>query len=65
MRKGGAKVLNRLPPKPDTKALAQLGDDRVLAESTRRLFSAGFAWGVIAGAETIEWLADQVGVRLA
>ncbi len=29
------------------KALARLGDDRVLAEMTRRIFSAGFVWSVI------------------
>jgi 3-methyladenine DNA glycosylase Tag len=47
-RKGGAKVLQRLlPPRPDPKALAKLRDDRVLAEITRRVFSAGFAWSVI------------------
>jgi 3-methyladenine DNA glycosylase Tag len=47
-RKGGAKALNKLlPPLPDPKALAKLGDDRVLAEMTRRVFSAGFAWSVI------------------
>ena len=47
-RKGGPKALNKLlPPKPDLKALAKLGDDRVLAEMTRRAFSAGFAWSVI------------------
>jgi 3-methyladenine DNA glycosylase Tag len=47
-RKGGAKALKALlPPKPDLKALAKLGDDRVLAEMTRRAFSAGFAWSVI------------------
>jgi len=47
-RKGGPKALNKLlPPKPDPKALAKLGDDRVLAEMTRRAFSAGFAWSVI------------------
>ena len=47
-RKGGAKALNKLlPPKPAPKALAKLGDDRVLAEMTRRAFSAGFAWSVI------------------
>ena len=47
-RKGGAKALSRLlPPKPDPKALSKLGDDRVLAEMTRRAFSAGFAWSVI------------------
>ena len=47
-RKGGAAALNRLmPPKPDPKALAVLKDDRVLAEMTKRVFSAGFAWSVI------------------
>jgi 3-methyladenine DNA glycosylase Tag len=47
-RKGGAKALEKLlPEKPDVKALARLGDDRVLAEMTRRVFSAGFAWSVI------------------
>jgi 3-methyladenine DNA glycosylase Tag len=47
-RKGGAAALDRLmPPKPDPKALAALKDDRVLAEMTKRVFSAGFAWSVI------------------
>jgi len=47
-RKGGPKVLARLLPEPpDLKALARLKDDRVLAEMTRRVFSAGFAWSVI------------------
>src|SRR5271165_7373878 len=47
-RKGGAAALNRLmPPKPDPKALAALKDDRALAEMTKRVFSAGFAWSVI------------------
>jgi 3-methyladenine DNA glycosylase Tag len=47
-RKGGAKALNKLlPPTPNPKALAKLGDDRVLAEMTRRVFCAGFAWSVI------------------
>jgi 3-methyladenine DNA glycosylase Tag len=47
-RKGGAAALARLlPPKPDPDALAKLKDDRVLAEMTRRVFSAGFAWSVI------------------
>jgi 3-methyladenine DNA glycosylase Tag len=47
-RKGGPKVLARLlPEKPDLKALAKLKDDRILAEMTRRVFSAGFAWSVI------------------
>jgi 3-methyladenine DNA glycosylase Tag len=47
-RKGGAKVLQRLlPPKPDARTLARITDDRVLAEMTRRVFCAGFAWSVI------------------
>ena len=47
-RKGGPKALNKLlPPKPDLKALARLRDDRALAEMTRRVFCAGFAWSVI------------------
>jgi 3-methyladenine DNA glycosylase Tag len=47
-RKGGAEALARLmPPKPDLKALLKLRDDRVLAEMTQRVFSAGFAWSVI------------------
>jgi 3-methyladenine DNA glycosylase Tag len=47
-RKGGAKALERLlPPRPSPKALAKLGNDRVLAEMTKRVFSAGFAWSVI------------------
>jgi 3-methyladenine DNA glycosylase Tag len=47
-RKGGPKALEQLlPSKPDVKALAKLPDDRVLAEMTKRVFSAGFAWSVI------------------
>ncbi|HUN51748.1 MAG TPA: DNA-3-methyladenine glycosylase I [Candidatus Sulfotelmatobacter sp.] len=47
-RKGGPKALAALlPPAPKAKALEKLGDDRVLAEMTRRVFSAGFAWSVI------------------
>jgi 3-methyladenine DNA glycosylase Tag len=47
-RKGGPKALEKLlPPKPNMKSLEKLGDDRVLAEMTRRVFSAGFAWSVI------------------
>jgi 3-methyladenine DNA glycosylase Tag len=47
-RKGGAEALARLlPPRPDAKAIAALGDDRILAEMTKRVFSAGFAWSVI------------------
>ena len=47
-RKGGPKALQKLlPGKPGMKALAKLADDRILAEMTRRVFSAGFAWSVI------------------
>jgi 3-methyladenine DNA glycosylase Tag len=47
-RKGGAAALARLlPPRPDLKVLRKLRDDRALAEMTRRVFSAGFAWSVI------------------
>ena len=47
-RKGGSNGLKKLlPAKPNAKALEKLGDDRILAEMTRRVFSAGFAWSVI------------------
>ena len=47
-RKGGAKALAQLlPPAPNPDALIELGDDRVLAEMAKRVFSAGFAWSVI------------------
>ncbi|UYN95525.1 MAG: DNA-3-methyladenine glycosylase I [Enhydrobacter sp.] len=47
-RKGGEKVLaSLLPKKRNNRDLAGLGDDRVLAEMTRRVFSAGFVWSVI------------------
>ncbi|HTE37319.1 MAG TPA: DNA-3-methyladenine glycosylase I, partial [Reyranella sp.] len=47
-RKGGDKVLASLmPKKPSNKALAKLGDDRVLSEMAARVFSAGFVWDVI------------------
>lgn len=47
-RKGGPAALKKLlPRKPDPQALAILTDDRILAEMTRRVFSAGFAWSVI------------------
>jgi 3-methyladenine DNA glycosylase Tag len=47
-RKGGDKVLASLmPKKPNSKALAKLGDDRVLSEMAARVFSAGFVWSVI------------------
>ena len=37
----------RPPKQPDAQSLIKLGDDRVLAEMARRVFSAGFAWNVI------------------
>jgi 3-methyladenine DNA glycosylase Tag len=47
-RKGGPEALARLlPPRPSMQALAALGDDRILAEMTKRVFSAGFVWSVI------------------
>lgn len=36
-----------MPKKRNNKELAKLGDDRVLAEMARRVFSAGFVWRVI------------------
>jgi 3-methyladenine DNA glycosylase Tag len=47
-RKGGAAKLEALLPKPPSeRALAKLGDDRALAEMSKRIFSAGFVWSVI------------------
>jgi 3-methyladenine DNA glycosylase Tag len=47
-RKGGAERLNQLlPARPKPEALRKLKDDRALAEMTKRVFSAGFAWSVI------------------
>ena len=47
-RKGGEAALAALLPKvADPTTLATLGDDRVLAEMTKRIFSAGFVWSVI------------------
>ena len=44
-RKGGPGGLKKLlPAKPNLKALEKLSDDRMLAEMTKRVFSAGFAW---------------------
>src|SRR5262249_42006049 len=47
-RKGGEAALAALLPKAaDAKVLATLRDDRMLAEMTKRIFSAGFVWSVI------------------
>jgi 3-methyladenine DNA glycosylase Tag len=47
-RKGGPSGLQKmLPAKPDAKKLSKISDDRILAEMTKRVFSAGFAWSVI------------------
>jgi 3-methyladenine DNA glycosylase Tag len=47
-RKGGPEKLNALlPPIPKREALSALADDRALAEMTKRVFCAGFAWSVI------------------
>jgi 3-methyladenine DNA glycosylase Tag len=47
-RKGSEAVLaSLLPAVPARSALATMADDRVLAEMTKRIFCAGFVWGVI------------------
>ncbi len=47
-RKGGEKALASLLPEVMSAAnLARIGDDRVLAEMAKRIFSAGFVWSVI------------------
>ena len=47
-RKGGDAKLTALLPKLTSKAaLGRIPDDRVLADMTKRIFSAGFAWSVI------------------
>lgn len=47
-KRKGAKVLASLIPEAGSNAaLAKIGDDRFLAEMTRRVFSAGFVWRVI------------------
>jgi 3-methyladenine DNA glycosylase Tag len=47
-RKGGPKALQKLlPAEPSMKTLEKLTDDRFLAEMTKRVFCAGFAWSVI------------------
>nr|WP_210319999.1 DNA-3-methyladenine glycosylase I [Pseudaminobacter soli] len=47
-RKGGDAVLRSLlGPSPQNAAVAKLTDDRVLANMSQRIFSAGFVWSVI------------------
>lgn len=47
-RKGGEAALTALLPKlAGPKALAKVKDDRVLAETAKRVFSSGFVWSVI------------------
>jgi 3-methyladenine DNA glycosylase Tag len=47
-RKGGdAELIALLPEVKSTAALARMKDDRLLSDMTKRIFSAGFAWGVI------------------
>ena len=47
-RKGGeAELLELLPRPADGRALRRIGDDRVLAEMTMRIFCSGFSWSVV------------------
>lgn len=47
-RKGGdAMVTSLLGAAPDNRAVAKIGDDRILATMAERVFSAGFVWSVI------------------
>lgn len=48
-RKGGAEVLEAMlpPPVAEPDRIAELGDDRILAEFSKRVFQAGFNWKVI------------------
>lgn len=47
-RKGGEAVLESLlPPVPSQAALADVPDDRILAEMAKRIFCSGFVWSVI------------------
>jgi len=47
-RKGGIRELDRLmPARPDSEAVAALAEHRILAEMSRCVFQAGFAWRVI------------------
>lgn len=47
-RKGGAAELEALLPTPKSpRALAKIGDDRWLADMSKRIFQAGFNWTVV------------------
>lgn len=47
-RKGGEEVLaSLLGPVADNKAVARVGDDRILSTMSERIFAAGFVWRVI------------------
>ena len=47
-RKGGKAALKKLLPEvAGNDAIALIGDDRILAEMTRRIFCSGFVWRVI------------------
>ncbi|MCC2617195.1 DNA-3-methyladenine glycosylase I [Aestuariibacter halophilus] len=47
-RKGGPARLEAMLGEPlSPEALAQLGDDRILAEFTRKVFQSGFVWRVV------------------
>ena len=47
-RKGGEAALESLLEQPASRSeLAQLGDDRYLAELTRKVFQSGFVWRVV------------------
>ena len=47
-RKGGAKALEELLPTPKSaRALAGIGDDRLLADMTKWIFRSGFSWKVV------------------
>jgi 3-methyladenine DNA glycosylase Tag len=47
-RKGGEKALKRLLQKPRSNAsLKRLGDDRYLAEFSKKVFQSGFVWRVV------------------
>ena len=47
-RKGGEANLKKMLPKPASKAkLKKIGDDRYLAEFSKKIFQSGFVWRVV------------------